>query len=135
MNPAPSGRHGQLEAQLTQLIAPRAKAVGLVMTGQFNLGDSERDYRVPDGGLHRAWSDSIWYPTAVLALEIISPGDESYQKLPFYAAHRVDEAVIVDPDRRQVEWLGLAGDKYEPVKTSGLIELGAAELAQRIDWP
>jgi hypothetical protein len=28
-------------------------------------------------------------------IEIVSPGDESWDKLPFYAAHEVDEALIV----------------------------------------
>lgn len=57
------------------------------------------------------------------------------QKLPFYAAHRVDELLIVDPDRRSVEWLRLAGETYERTERSNLIDLGPAELTQRIDWP
>jgi Uma2 family endonuclease len=36
-------------------------------------------------------------PTAALVVEIVSPGDESYKKLDFYAAQAVDEVVIVDP--------------------------------------
>ena len=42
-----------------------------------------------------------------LVVEIISPGDESYAKLPFYAAHSVDELVIVEPDERAISWLTL----------------------------
>jgi Uma2 family endonuclease len=77
----------------------------------------------------------MWHPTAALVVEIISPGDESWEKLLFYAAHHVDEVLIVDPDTRQVHWLGLAGDEYQPIERSALIDLGPAELAQRIDWP
>jgi Uma2 family endonuclease len=135
LNPAPRGRHGALETQLAVLLDPLARAAGLVPTGQFNVGASEENYRVPDLGLLREFTDRVWYPTAALVVEIVSPGDESYKKFDFYAARAVDEVVIVDPQERRVEWLGLAGEKYEPVQLSGLIALGPAELAQRIDWP
>jgi Uma2 family endonuclease len=102
---------------------------------EFNLGDSKDDFRVPDGGLHRPGAAEMWHPTAALILEILSPGDEAWEKLPFYATHDVDEILIVDPDTRQVHWLGLATDGYEPIEHSALIELGPAELTQRIDWP
>jgi Uma2 family endonuclease len=134
MNPAPSGRHGDLESQLHVLLAPLAKAAGLTMRGQFNLGD-EGDYRVPDGGLQQDASDRVYYPTAALVIEIVSPGDESWEKLPFYAAHGVRELVIVDPQQRTVSWLGLEAGEYQHLKRSRLVELGAAELAKRIDWP
>jgi Uma2 family endonuclease len=117
------------------LLDPLARAAGLVPTGQFNVGASEENYRVPDLGLHREFTDRVWYPTAALVVEIVSPGDESYKKFDFYAAHAVDEVMIVDPQERRVEWLGLAGETYEPVELSGLIALGPAELGQRIDWP
>ena len=29
-------------------------AAGLTMSGQCNIGESERDFRVPDGALHRS---------------------------------------------------------------------------------
>ena len=56
-------------------------------------------------------------------------------KLPFYAAHQVDEVLIVDPQEQRVHWLALADGQYVPVEHSGLIELGAAELADQIAWP
>ena len=43
---------------------------------------------------------------------------------PFYAAHHVDEVVIVDPQARAVTWLGSAGGSYQPLAVSGLIDLG-----------
>src|SRR5579875_1537869 len=63
MNPTPAGRHGPIECQLAVLLTPFAKAVELTITGTFNLG-VVGDYRVPDGGLHRAWRDRVWYDTA-----------------------------------------------------------------------
>ena len=72
----------------------------LLAMGEFNLGESEHDFRVPDGGLHRPGAAGVWHATAALVVEILSPGDESLQKLPFYAAHHVDEVLLVDPAER-----------------------------------
>jgi hypothetical protein len=52
------------------------------MIGQSNLGESEHDFRVPDGALHRSPPAGVWHPTAALVIEIVSPGDESWEKLP-----------------------------------------------------
>jgi hypothetical protein len=54
---------------------------------------------------------------------------------PTTAAHRVDEVLIVYPQEHAVHWLGLTGGEYRPIERSGLVDLGAIELAQRIDWP
>jgi len=135
MNPAPAGRHGATAQQLAELLGPPARKAGLVpMMSIFNLGEAG-DYRVPDGGLHRERADRVYYATAALVVEIVSPGDETWEKLGFYASHQVDELVIVDPQERTVRWLGLTGGRYRPLEESGLIELGPGELAQRIDWP
>jgi Uma2 family endonuclease len=135
MNPAPHGRHANVQQQLAELLGPLARRAGLLpRMGPFNLGEPE-DYRVPDGGLQRPAADQLYYPTAALAVEIVSPGDETWDKLPFYAKHGVDEVLIVDPEKRSVDWLALSGREYEPVEGSGLIELGSEELARRIDWP
>jgi Uma2 family endonuclease len=135
MNPAPSGRHAQIEAQLLALLREPARAAGLTVTGQFNLGASEHDYRVPDGGLHRDFTDRVFYPTAALVIEIVSPGDESWAKLEFYASHGVEELLIVDPQQRTVSWMQLAGSEYARPARSRLLELDAAELSSQIDWP
>ena len=47
MNPAPSGRHARIEAQLLAILQGPAAAAGLAVVGQFNLGEDEHDYRVP----------------------------------------------------------------------------------------
>jgi Putative restriction endonuclease len=136
MVPAPGFGHASLAQQLAELLGPAARAAGLIPTmGEFNLGDSEHDFRVPDGGLHRPGAHGTWLPTAALVVEIVSPGDESWEKLPFYAAHCVDEVLIVDPRKRTVDWLGLLDGEYRPIERSGLIELGASELAATLDWP
>jgi Uma2 family endonuclease len=127
--------HGRLTSLLHELLGPLARETGLEMTGEFNLGGTEHDFRVPDAGLHRPGSGGMWHSTAALAIEIVSPGDESWQKLPFYARHDVDEVLIVDPTELTVIWLALREGEYRPLQRSGLVVLGPAELAERIDWP
>jgi putative restriction endonuclease len=51
-----------------------------------------------------------------------------WDRLPFYAAHRVDELLIVDPQQRSVSWLALQEGEYRPVERSRLIELGTGDL-------
>lgn len=136
MVPAPSGEHADITQQLAEELGAPARAAGLVPAmAEFNLGVSEHDYRVPDGGLHRQRPRGVWHATAALVVEVLSPDDESWDKLPFYARQGVDEVLLVDPRERAVHWLGLADDAYAPIERSRLIELGAAELAARIDWP
>ncbi len=135
MVPAPSGEHAVLAAQVKALLREPAAAEGLIVTDDFNVGDSKNDFRIPDGGLHRSQPRGVWIATAALALEILSPGDETWEKLPFYASHNIDEVLVVNPDTHQVHWLGLTADRYQPIEHSTLIELGPTELSQRIDWP
>jgi Uma2 family endonuclease len=135
LSPDPSRAHLDLQQQLAELLGPRAREAGLVPgVGGFNLGTKD-DYRVPDGGLFRDRGVAVWNPTAALVLEIVSPGDETWDKLGFYAAHDVAELLIVDPHARVVQWFSLADREYEPTDRSALVELGPEELAARIDWP
>jgi Uma2 family endonuclease len=136
MIPAPSLAHARIAQQLAELMGPVARAAGLESAmHEFNLGDSEQDFRVPDGALHRPGAAGTWLPTAALVVEIVSPGDESWEKLPFYAAHDVEEVLIVDPGECKVHWLELAHGEYRDVRRSGLIDLGPDELSEQIDWP
>jgi Uma2 family endonuclease len=135
MVPAPTHEHGDLESQLHTILRPLARRAGLTMVGQSNLGEGEHDFRVPDSALHRPGTSGTWHPTAPLVVEIVSPNDESWEKLPFYAAHEVGEVLIVDPRKRTVSWLGLEHGEYQPIERSGLVDLGAQELTEQLDWP
>jgi Uma2 family endonuclease len=136
MVPAPNDAHADIGQQLAELLGPPARAAGLFPTIQeFNVGDSTEDYRVPDGGLHRSRRWGTWEHTLPLVVEIVSPGDETWKKLSFYAARNVDEVLIVDPEQRVVHWLALRDGEYQPIERSGLIELGPDQLGELIDWP
>jgi Uma2 family endonuclease len=135
MMPAPGEAHWILDDQLAELLRPLARQAGLRSSGEFNLGDKD-DYVVPDRGLHRPEVRGDWRPSAALVVEILSPSDRTWEKLPFYARQGVEEVLIVDPKTRQVQWLGLeAGSEYRPIERSRLIELGPSRLAELLDWP
>ena len=68
-------------------------------------------------------------------VEILSPDDETPEKIPFYAEPQVDELLIVDPTKRTVDWLALAQREYRAIERSRLIDLGPAQPAEQIDWP
>ncbi len=133
MTPAAHSRHARLQAQVLRLLGPPADAAGLTVLVEFNLGEPD-DYRVPDGGLQRPGPDQLYCATAALVVEIVSPGDESWAKLAFYATRGVDEILIVDSPKGTLTWLALNGGEYRPVEHSGLIKLDAGQLADRIDW-
>jgi Uma2 family endonuclease len=134
MIPPPSVEHERLLIMLGRLLGPHADAAQLEITGGIAIGADKDDYRVGDLTLLRPGSQPQWNDTAALVVQIVSPEDKSWDKLPFYAAHRVDELVIVDPAKGSVDWLARAGDRYEPTARSGLIEFGPEQLAEQLDW-
>ncbi len=135
MVPGPGAPHSFVAQRVSVLLDAPARAAGLFVGLEFNVGVSKDNYRVPDLGVHRELRTEKWVPTAAIVVEILSSTDEAWRKLPFYAEHGVDELLLVDPGERSVAWLALRDGSYEPVERSALIELGASELAQRIDWP
>ena len=133
--PGPHPWHGYVAKALGSLLDPLAVTAGLVATGQFNLGPSKDDFRVPDGGYHLSLPSEMFVPTAAVVVEVLSPGDETWLKFDFYARHGVDEIVIADPRAREVRWFTLTGAAYEETGASNLLGVGAADLVARIAWP
>lgn len=127
-------RHGLVDQQVAVILAPLARAAGLIVSSPLNLGEPD-DYRVPDRVLLRTTPTTTYVPTAALVVEIVSPDDRSRRKLEFYAAHGVDEVLLVDPGRRSVELFGREEQRMTPRSRSLLLELDAQDLAARIDWP
>ncbi len=145
MNPGPTGPHAVVDAELLTLLGPLAKSAGLYSTTAFNLGDGPPDYRVPDGGLHRERPTGTWIPTAAIVVEIVSPGDETYAKFGFYAAHGVEEIIVADPAQRTVKCFRrleprlaaspVQSPKFVESEKSDLLGVYASHLTAEIDWP
>jgi Uma2 family endonuclease len=132
--PAPHSRHGLLEPRLFRILGPLAARSGLVAAGACNIGEPD-DYRVPDQSYFRDEPTTVWNPTAAIVVEIVSPGDESRNKLPFYHRAGIEEVLIVDPEVRSVEWFRRSDAGFEPTDRSNLLGVSSAELADAIDWP
>ena len=132
--PAPHPAHGYLDDQLAGLLRPHAREAGLYGSGPLNVGDPD-DYRVPDRAYTRGRATSTFVPSVVVAVEIVSPHDETWQKLDFYFAHGIEEMLIVDPRSREVHLLVRGEDGFEPAARSRLLGVGVPELHAAIDWP
>jgi hypothetical protein len=73
--------------------------------------------------------------SAALAVMIVTRAEDFQSQLPAFTADHVRELVIVDVEAGTVDWFALAGDDYEPVDTSGVIDCSPADLAPTLDWP
>lgn len=127
-------RNGLLAAELSALLVPLARDRSLRVSNPTNLGTPE-DYRGPDLLVIRADASlQLYMPSAELVVEVLSPGDESWQKLPHYAVHGVGEVWMIDPDARTVRMLALS-DGYRDVLTSTLFGLTPDDVEQALSWP
>jgi Uma2 family endonuclease len=70
-----------------------------------------------------------------MAVEVVSPDDESWLKFDHYAVHGVDEVLIADPADRSIAIFCLMDGAYERTDRSALLDLTAAALVATIDWP
>lgn len=123
--------HGYLDDQVARLLGPYADKAGLVGTGPFDLGEPE-GYRLPVRGYNRGFSFDpalVYFPTATVVVEILSPDDETFEKLPFYAAHGVDEVLVVEQTST-----GCGCSPWEAASTKNATRARCLASAQRI-WP
>jgi putative restriction endonuclease len=141
VNP-PKSWHPLLNTEMTLVLAPLARSAELVPVGDSMgvFADFETDWRIPDQVYARQEQIVEEGVTgAALVVELYSPGDESYAKLPFYAARGITEALIVHRDRRfELYRLGPEGT-YQPIDDGRCTTLGVTFTTVegpklRIDW-
>lgn len=136
VTPFEHARNVAAATALTALTYARARAAGLVPCGPFNLG-GPGNYRIPDAGFFRG-ATSLYLETAAVAVEVLSPHDETFAKFGFYAAHGVEELWVLDPLDRSVRMWQLGAAEpglYEETGRSGLLGLSAAAVQEQLDWP
>ncbi len=76
----------------------------------------EDNYRVPDLTIAKPEHVSErGFEGAELIIEVLSPHDESRDKLPFYASVGVREVWLIEPRTRTTDVLALRDDRYAPV--------------------
>lgn len=122
MAAAPNKRHSRIQVQLHNWLdmhwaRPAGNQVDLLIN-VASVGGWPHDYRIPDIVLltpDRFAIDCEDYyegaPTVVV--EIRSPGDETWEKLPFYAGIGVPEVWIIDRDTRSPQIFQLSQGTYE----------------------
>jgi Uma2 family endonuclease len=115
--PQPSNWHQEFGFELGLVLGPIAMSKGLRASHETSLYRSKTDYRVPDlaFSLPSQRTERGIEGGAELVVEILSPDDESHDKLPFYSAFPVREVLILDPDTRAIELFTLRGGKYHAV--------------------
>jgi len=109
MVPPASSAHGGIGYDLACLFRPQAKDRKLRAFVEPGIFDPEvpemTSYRVPDLGYARPEdvTQRGIEGRAVLAVEILSPRDESYEKLPFYREVGVEELLYIDQTTKVFE--------------------------------
>lgn len=110
--PPPGGPHQALSSEFFLVVGPLAKRLGLVPLMETGLFRADDDYRVPDQLYRRPDQGSQrGAEGAEVVVEVRSSGDETYRKLPFFAAVGVREVIVLEPEKRHVElFRGVEGE-------------------------
>ena len=142
MAPAPNREHQRILDDLIVFLRPLLKKQGrgTLQSGinVFDEASPKENYRIPDLTFVAAGHDSVLAadgtrgggPDAVI--EIRSPGDESYDKLPFFASLGVREVIVVDRDTKRPEIFRLAGSQYVAVAVDREGWVGSLTLRVRL---
>jgi Uma2 family endonuclease len=146
MVPPPSEWHQGLGTELVMFLGNPLKRAGITLryeTGLFRPGAATLDYRQPDLLFYEAARRELVTRRgieggALAVVEILSPGDETYEKLPYYASLGVREAIVIEPDSRVVEIYRLVRGQYTIVSADDRGRLHAASIDvrfQTVDGP
>lgn len=135
--PYASSAHSDVESQLHRVLWPYVEAAGLTLAGPLNVGTEGKDnYRIPDLTVRDPGPGAAFFETLRVAVEVLSPHDDTFAKFDFYAAHSVDEILVADPDARTVQcWRLTAEGSYVPIGSSLVLQATCADLAAAITWP
>ena len=140
MPPAPGRIHQSVGTALTMFLGPELAARKIKLQYETEVhrpGAGGSDYRVADLVFFREDQPGLaltarGFEGAPLAvLEILSPNDETHEKLDFYAALGVAEVIVIDPHSRRAEIFRLAGSRYVAVSADDRGRVHAASLDAR----
>jgi Uma2 family endonuclease len=108
--PPPGGSHQRLNTRMIMFVGPVAERRRLVPHSEAGLFSAADNYSVPDQLYCRPehLSDR-GAERAEVVVEVRSPGDETYEKIDFYASLGVQEMLIIHPKERRVELLRPVG--------------------------
>ena len=128
--PLANNQHQRLATKVSGRLMPLIDDAGLGETfAGCNVSDVvppadwRTNYRCPDVAVYLRDNPaedrgSHWYGGPDIAVEIVSPGDRSRQKLGFYAAVGTRELFVLDRDPWALELYRLAGGELQSVGTT-----------------
>ena len=122
MPPAPNYEHQRIVDGLLVFLTSVFTQTGRgTLRSGINVFDDRRsteNYRIPDltfvaqGREFVIAADGIRGGAPDAVLEVRSPEDETYEKLPFFAALGVVEVIVIDRDAKQPSVFRLVGPQY-----------------------
>lgn len=149
MVPSPNLEHQHFGSQIDGYLNTHWLGEGRKVYREVDVASVDgwsSDYRCPD--LLLLLPDTIHRRRATLhdphiegppdvVIEIRSPDDESYEKLPFYASLGVPEVWIIDRDTKVPEIHVLEASKYviKPAEENGWLESAVAGVGLRNENP
>lgn len=141
MAPAPTYEHQRMVDRLLLFLVPLLERTGggVLVSGINVFSDKSRaeDYRIPDLTFVAAGREALLCEEGVrggapdAVIEIRSPGDETYEKLPFFAALGVREVIAIGRDSKGPEVYRLAGSQYLAVAADREGRIAAETLGVR----
>jgi Uma2 family endonuclease len=122
MPPALSDEHQRMLDDLIEFLRPllRSSSRGTLRSGINVFDDPVKsdNYRIPDLTFVALGREAILAADGVrggapdAVIEIRSPDDETYEKLPFFARVGVREVIVIDRDTKRTAIFRLAGSRY-----------------------
>jgi Uma2 family endonuclease len=141
MPPAPNYEHQRILDRLIAWLGPLLELErGILRSGinVFHETGTVENYRIPDltfvahGREFVIAEDGIRGGPPDAVIEIRSPDDETYEKLPFFAALGVSEVIVIDRDTKRPAIFRLAGAQYVGLQPDQDGWLGTTRLDVRL---
>lgn len=136
--PAPTDEHQRILDELIEVLRPllRKSGRGILRSGIniFDEASPKENYRIPDLTFVRASRTAVMKADGIrggppdAVIEVRSPSDETYEKLPFFAKLGVSEVIVIDRDTKAVEVFRLARGEYSLVAPDASAAVTAATL-------
>jgi Uma2 family endonuclease len=138
MAPAPTDEHQRILDELIEFLRPllRKSGRGILRSGinVFDDASPSENYRIPDLTFVKAGRSAVMKADGIrggppdAVVEIHSPADETYEKLPFFAKLGVPEVIVIDRDSKAVEVFRLSRGAYAKVAADAVGAVTAESL-------
>jgi Uma2 family endonuclease len=132
MAPAPNDEHQSIATRLARIFVEVIEDSGLgQVRNAINLASDFEDwssnFRVPDlavflTGSKAVCHGAVWTGSPDFVVEVVSPFDQTREKLDFYKTIGTRELLIVDREPWQLELLRLKGRR---LTSTGIVDVGA----------